>query len=62
MFNDIAGKEYIGLDAKLTQSGVTVYQTFLATQHDGKFISFVITSLVGADEINPLLDKITTVK
>lgn len=58
----IAGKEYIGLDAELTQSGVTVYQTFLATQHDGKFISFIVTSLVGADEINPALDKVTTVK
>ncbi len=58
----IAGKEYTGFDAKLTQSGVTVYQTFFATQHDGKFISLVVTSLVGADEINSVLDKVTTVK
>ena len=55
----IAGKKYVGMDATLAQSGVTVYQTFFATLYDGRFISFVGTSVTGKDEIESALAKIT---
>lgn len=58
----IAGKEYVGIDATLNQKGVNVYQTFLAVKHDGKFISIVVTSITGKEEITSVLDKITAVK
>ena len=58
----IAGKQYLGVDATLTQNGVSVYQAFYTTRHDGKFISIVVTSITDRNEISSVLDKITTVE
>ena len=58
----IAGKDYLGVDVSLTQGSVTVYQSFFTKLHDGKFISIVVTSLVGKEEINSVLNKLTALK
>jgi hypothetical protein len=58
----IAGKEYLCIDATLTQNGVSIYQAFFVTQHDGKFISLAATSITGKEEITSVVEKITTVK
>ncbi len=58
----IAGTDFMGMDVTLKQSGVTVYQAMFTKIHDGKFISIVVTSLVGKEEINSVLNKITALK
>ena len=58
----IAGQEFTGVDITLSQSGVNVYQAMFTRIHDGKFISIVVTSITGKDEINTVLSKITALK